>query len=220
MSAKERGPMVRALLLVPGSPNIELVTIAEEKVSPPFSIGASGLSGNIFPGTRTFNLAVKMPSADSGFKKVASVVLPETGSNFLLLLEPQDDKSLIPHVIPDSLQRFGADSTLFFNASSSEIGAIFGTQRTLIRPRRVEIVSAPPAQDDVPFYQTELYHRDNEKFKLFASSRWLHRNDGRNYVFIYQIKSTGQFGYQTFSETFAGATAGLDASRIQSPPTP
>ncbi|MGC4016462.1 MAG: hypothetical protein QM755_18365 [Luteolibacter sp.] len=100
MSAKERGPMVRALLLVPGSPNIELVTIAEEKVSPPFSIGASGLSGNIFPGTRTFNLAVKMPSADSGFKKVASVVLPETGSNFLLLLEPQDDKSLIPHVIP------------------------------------------------------------------------------------------------------------------------
>ncbi len=203
LSAKERGPAVRAVLLVPGSPNVELVTIVADKISPPFTIGASGLSGNIFPGGRAFNLAVKDTSAETGFRQVASVVLPEAGNDFILLLEPLEGKSFIPHVVTDRLQGFGADSTLFFNASSAQIGAVFGKQKTLIRPRRVEIVSAPPAQGDVPYYQVELYYPDNEKLKLFASSRWLHRDDGRNYVFIYQEKDTGRFVYQTFNETFS-----------------
>lgn len=199
----KRGPVIRALLLAQGSPNMAVATVVGDKVSAPFNIGASGLSDNLFPGSKAFHLAIKDPTMPNGWRNVASIVMPESGSDFILLLEPSTDKTFITYLVNDQARGFGADATLFFNASSASIGAVMEKNKTLIRPRHVEIVPAPAVHGDVPYYQVEMYYPNNDSLKLFASSRWLHRNNGRNYVFIYQEKDTGRFDYQSFNETLA-----------------
>ncbi len=203
---RERGPSVRALLLVPGNPNLELVTIVSGVASEPFNVGASGLSMPFFPGSKAFALAVKDDSLEEGYRSVSSVALPETGSDFILLLEPKEGRSFNSHVIDSHGEGFGADATLFFNASASPVAAIMEQKRWMIRPRRVEIVPAPPKKGDVPFYQVELYYPEGDKPRRFASSRWLHREDGRNYVFIFQARDSGRFAYQTINETISSSS--------------
>jgi len=199
-SGKDRGPAVRLLLLAPGSNSMELFAIAGEVVIETFMVGTVNLGAPVFPGARVFNLAIKSASTESGFEKIATVTLPQTGSSFIVLLEPQNGKTFIPYAISSRQQGFEADATLFFNATDVQVGAVFGKKRSLIRQRRVEIVAAPPRQGDLPYYPVELYHPEGDGLKLFASSRWLHREKGRNYVFIFREHASGRVDYQTFHE--------------------
>lgn len=202
-SKKSQGPAVRALLLAPGSPNVEIVTIAGEKVSAPFNVGASGLSARFYPNAAEFNLAMKDSETENknGYRVIAKVTLPESGRDFILLLEPAKEKKLKVHVINSADNKFGPDTTLFFNASGESVGAVFGDVKKVIAPRQIQIISAPPMKGDVPFFQVQLFHAVGSSSRLFASSRWLHRTNGRNYAFIYRDPTTERFSYKTFSET-------------------
>ena len=202
-----KGPAIRALLLTAGYPNLELVVIAGKQVSEPLLVGASGLSERAFPGGKSFSLAVKDASAEHGYRSVASITLPEVGDDFIVLLEPAAGNSFTPYLVNGHQKSFGADATLFFNASQAAIGAVLENAKFMIPPRRVEVVAGPPRQGEIPYYQVELYYPDGGTPRLFSSSRWLHRPTGRNYVFIYQDKESGSFGYQTVNETFARTLA-------------
>ena len=198
-----KGPAIRALLLAADRPNLELVVIAGKQVSEPLLVGASGLSARVFPGAKSFSLALKDASAVRGYRSVAAITLPEAGDDFIVLLEPVAGDSFTPYLVNGRQQAFGADATLFFNASQAAIGAVLDHTKVLIAPRRVEVVAGPPPQGEIPYYQVELYAPDGGTPRMFSSSRWLHRPNGRNYVFIYQDKGSGRFGYQSVNETFA-----------------
>ena len=201
---KKDSRSVRALILAPGSPNLEMMCVAGEKSSEPFNVGTSGLSQAFDPGTPTFSLAMKNAKSETGYRKVCEISLPANTRKAILLLIPAKANRFNIHLINDGEKSFGSDTTLFFNATAEPVGVILGQVKKILAPRKVILLDAPTVKGDVPFYQVQLFHAtESGGSQLFASSRWLHREDGRNYVFIYQIPGTGAFTYKTFSETLS-----------------
>ena len=151
-----KGPAVRALLLVPGSPNMELVSIAGETVSEPFNVGASGLSQRFYPGVAVFKLGVKDEKEETGYRSLGEATIPSGGRDYILLLEPVGDEKYNLHIIDGASQNFRANSTLFFNASEEPVSIMLGDSAKVIAPHRIEIVSAPPAKDGETAYQVQM----------------------------------------------------------------
>lgn len=198
-AATETGGLsVRALLLVPGGPVVNLFPMAEDTVGSPVMIGARGLSEAFKPGGREFSLVVPDTKKESGFRGVAKIVLPAEGKEFIILLEPAKDGFKV-HVVNGRESRFGADSVLFFNASEASIVAVLGSEKTLIKPRQVVFAKAP-SRGEKPYYQATLYQSDNGKVRPFFNSRWPHRDNVRCYAFIYRNLVNGRLTYQAVDE--------------------
>lgn len=197
-------PGVRALLLVPGGPVMNVHPMAGETVGPSVLVGARGLSESFKPPAREFSLAIPDPGQESGYRSVGKVSLPEKGKEFILLLEPLD-KTLKAHVINGREPRFAEDGLLFFNASDTVLGATLGGTKVLIKQRVAVFAKAPP-RGDKPFYQVTFYQPDNTRARPFANTRWPHRDNSRCYVFFYRNK-TGRLTYQAIDESLAPVVA-------------
>lgn len=196
--ASSSDPSVRALLLTPGGAVIKVYPITEDKVEAAVQIGARGLSASFKPGSRQFSLAIPDKTNESGYRPVARVVLPESGMDFIILLEPQTEIFKI-HVVNGREPRFGANSLLLFNASDINLGANLGGTKILIKPR-VAVFANPPPRADKPFYQVTFYQPDNSKARPFADTRWPHRDTTRCYVFFYRNQA-GRLTYQAVDES-------------------
>jgi hypothetical protein len=194
------GPSVKALILSQESASLEVVSInANKQISPPITISASGPSVPFFPG-RSFHLAIQDSKADTGYRSVASVQLPEEGTEFIVLLEPNEAKVFTPHVVNSRQSNFRGDSVLFFNFSDTSVGVVMDAKKAVLGPKKVEIVSAPPMTGDIPYYDVVFYYPDGDKTRAFGSSRWLHRTDGRNYAFVFKERTSGRFGVKILDE--------------------
>jgi hypothetical protein len=192
---------VRALLLAPGGPTMELHTIASEskKLAGPVLVGARGLSDPISPGARNFSFAVPDDSKEDGYRPIAQVVLPARGSEFIILLEPVG-KIIKSHVINGKSPDFVNDSTLFFNATDIPIGAELGKKKLLIPPRKPTIVPAPRREGEQPWYGVAFYESKDGRASLFSSARWPYRNASRSYLFFYRVAPSGKIAYEAVDE--------------------
>ncbi len=195
------GPVIRALLLAPGGPSMELYALAAEskKLSGPFLVGARGLSKPIAPGARSFAFAIPDKSKEDGYRPVASIVLPESGNDFIILLEPAG-QTFKPHVVSARAPGFGNDSTLFFNATEVTIGATLGSNKVLIPPRKPVIAEAPQ-RGEAPWFQVTFYESKDGKPAMIANTRWPHRNASRSYLFFYRSEPSGRISFQAVDET-------------------
>jgi hypothetical protein len=192
-----RGLNIRALLLASGGPTINLHAIAAEtgKVAGPIVVGARGISDPVSPGARLFSFAIPDTSTKSGYRPVVEVSLPETGGDFIVLLEPAEE-GFKPHVVSGKAPRFGNGSTLFFNATDVPIGAILGASKILIPPRKPLIAEAPP-KGEGSWYQVAIYQqKEDGPPRVFSNTRWPYRNSSRPYVFFYRSGPSGQIAYQ------------------------
>ena len=196
-AAEPKPAGVRALLLVPGGPIAKLHPLSGGVAGDAVQIGARGLSEPFKPSTREFALAVPDTKQESGFRAVANVVLPAEGRDFIILLEPAGATYKV-HLVNGGESRFGADSTLFFNASETPVMAVLGSEKTLIKPRMAVFAKAP-SRGEKPFYQATLYQSDNGKVRPFFNSRWPHRDNVRCYAFIYRNEA-GNLTYQAVDE--------------------
>lgn len=194
---------IRALLLAPGGPTMNLFTLTTDsrKLSGPVLVGARGLSESLAPGARSFAFAIPDKTKEGEYRPVASVVLPDTGSDFIILLEPAG-QTLKPHIISAASPRFGNDSTLFFNATDAPIGAELGTSKVLVPPRKPVIAEAPP-RGEAPWYQVTFYEPKDGQAAMIANTRWPHRNASRGYLFFYRLAPSGRITYQAVDETIA-----------------
>jgi hypothetical protein len=205
-AATEPGPAgVRALLLVPGGPVVNLHPMSGTVVGAAVQIGARGLSDPFQPGTREFSLAMPDTKQESGYRAVAKVTLPAEGKDFIILLEPARATYKV-HVVNGRESRFGADSVLFFNAAEITLGATLGTTKVLINPRVAVFANAPP-RGEKPFYQVTFYQPDDGRARPFTNTRWPHRDASRCYVFFYRNSSTGRLSYQAVDEELAPVAA-------------
>lgn len=195
---------IRALLLAPGGPSMSLHTLATEskKLSGPVLVGARGLSEPLAPGARSFAFVIPDKSKEDGHRSVASVVLPETGRDFIILLEPAG-QTLKPHVVSAESPRFGNDSTLFFNATDVPIGATLGKNKVLVPPRRPVIAEAPQ-RGEAPWFQVTFYEPKDGQPAMIANTRWPHRNASRGYLFFYRSAPSGRISFQAVDETIEG----------------
>lgn len=192
---------IRALLLAPGGPTIELFTLTTEsrKLSGPVLVGARGLSEPLAPGARNFAFAIPDKTKEDGYRPVASVVLPATGSDFIILLEPAG-QTLKTHVVSAKSPRFGNDSTLFFNATDVPIGATLGKNKVLVPPRK-PIIAEAPRRAEKPWYQVTFYEPKDGQPAMIANTRWPHRNASRGYIFFYRSAPSGRITFQAVDET-------------------
>jgi len=200
------GVKVRALLLVPGGPTIELYAIAAEtgKATGPVVVGARGISDPLYPGARLFSLAIPDTSTESGHRPVAEVSLPNSGGDFIVLLEPEGNR-FKPHLVSGRAARFGNSSTMFFNATDHPIGASLGESRILIPPRKPVVAEAPP-RGEQPWYQVAFYEpQEDGSPRVFSNTRWPYRNASRSYVFFYRSEPSGRISYQAVDETLQPA---------------
>lgn len=193
--------MIRALLLAPGGPTMELHTLVTEtnKLAGPVLVGTLGLSDPHAPGARKFSFAVPDEKAASGFRPITQVVLPASGNEFIVLLEPEE-KRLKSHVINAKARDFGNDTTMFFNATNIPIGAELGNKKVLIPQRKPTIVPAPRREGERPWYQVAFYESINGRASMFSSTRWPHRNASRCYMFFYRTPA-GKIAHQAVDET-------------------
>jgi hypothetical protein len=199
-SSSKGGPSVRILMLSNSIPNFELFNLVDDKVSEPILVSTRGLSDPFSPGSGTFTLVIKDPKAESGYRPVGTVTLPEQGKDFILLLEPVAPAEFKPYVVNSRQPLFGADSVLFFNACDVTVGAELGDKKALIPIRKITILQAPARKGEVPYYQVALYQWENEEARMFSTTRWPHRSAGRNYVFIYRDAETGRLTYRGIDE--------------------
>ncbi len=199
--AEERsgeGVSVRAMLLMPAGTHMELSAAAGEKVSKPVLVGARGLSDGVGISGRQFSWVTPEAGAPGGYKILCKVVLPETGGNFITLLEPEEDH-FKAHVMNGGDSNFGPDAVAFFNAAREDIGVAMDSKRVLIVPGKPVVVN-PPRMAEKPFYQVQMFRVEEGAYQLFASTRWPYRTATRSYVFIYRSQKNGQLAWQAVDE--------------------
>lgn len=196
---------VRALLLVPGGPVVNLHPLSGTVAGAAVQIGARGLSDPFKPATREFALAMPDAKQESGYRAVAKVTLPAEGKDFIILLEPAGATYKV-HVVNARESRFGADCLLFFNATEITLGATLGATKVLIKPREAVFAKAP-LRGEKPFYQVTFYQPDDGKARPFTNTRWPHRDGSRCYVFFYRNPSTGRLTYQAVDEELTPVAA-------------
>ena len=189
---------VRALLLAPGGPIVNLVPIAGETVGKAVQIGARGLSQPFSPAAREFSFAVPDTTQKIGFRTVAKVSLPAEGKNFITLLEPVGE-TYHAYVVNSEESRFRADCVLFFNASDVTVGASLDKEKVIIPPHQAVFAKAPP-RGEKPFYQVTFYQSEEGQARAFSNTRWPHRDEGRSYVFLYRSHSSGALTYEAVDE--------------------
>jgi hypothetical protein len=195
------GAGVRALLLVPGGPVVDLHPLSGGVAGTAVQVGARGLSDAFRPAAREFSLAIPDTKQESGYRAVAKVTLPAEGRDFIILLEPAGAVYKV-HVVNARESRFGADCVLFFNATEIILGGTLGANKVLIKPREAVFAKAPP-RGEKPYYQITFYQPDDGKARPFANTRWPHRDASRCYVFFYRNPGTGRLTYQAVDEELA-----------------
>ncbi len=201
-AGKSSGAKSRALLLVRRSSTMELRTLATEtkKTSAPILVGARGLSDPVSPGGRRFSFVIPDAATESGYRSVADVMLPEQGSDFIILLEPSGE-NFKAHVVIGKEPRFVNGSTLFFNATDIPIGATLGETKILIRPGDPILAEAPP-KGERPWYQVSFYEPDVDGSpRIFTNTRWPYRNASRSYVFFFLVKDSERIAIQAVDES-------------------
>ncbi len=116
-----------------------------------------------------------------------------------MLLEPAGEK-LKAHIVSENAPRFGNNSTMFFNASGLPIGVTLGENRTVVPPRKPVVIEAPP-KGERPWFQVTFYEADDGQPRMFANTRWPHRNASRSYLFFYRAEKSGRISYQAVDES-------------------
>ncbi|MBC7979720.1 MAG: hypothetical protein H7Y36_04060, partial [Armatimonadetes bacterium] len=135
--SKTSEPKVRALLLAPGGPTMDLFTldIKTGKVSGPGLVGARGISDPFTPGALAFSFAIEDKSKENGYRPVADVTLPPEGKDFIVLLEPNGE-TFKTHLVRGKAPRFGNSATMFFIATDVPIGVTLGDNKVVVLPRK------------------------------------------------------------------------------------
>lgn len=194
----EAGPSVSMLLLAPHGPVAELHSIVGDRIKGPVRVHSARVSEPLFPGARAFSLAIADATSAQGFKAVATVTLPQSGKDFIALLQPEGERYNVMLIDKDS-PGFRQDSIALYNAADAPIGFSAGGKRVLINPKKLAVVQPPP-REEKPYYQLQLYEiRENEP-KILTNTRWPHRNRSRLYLFFYRNETTGRIVWQAVDE--------------------
>lgn len=199
-SAPVSGVNVGVMLLVPAGPTMELFSVNQntKKVQGPILVGARGISDMFAISSRQFSFAVKDKSAESGYRAVANVIVPDSGGDFIVLLEPKGNQ-FRTHIINGDSLGFGNNSTLFFNATDVPLGIVLGDYKKVLPPRQPTIMDAPE-KGERPWFQVTFYESVDGQSRMFNNTRWPHRNASRSYLFFYRSEKSGRISFQAVDE--------------------
>lgn len=160
----------------------EIVMVAGETRSDPFVLPMNNLStSRKAPGRRFVILPDGSPT------KLATVVLPATGMDFVVLLVVGDARTPFkPVVIPAKDASFKPGDVYMFNAAREKtvLGKV-GTTRFMLAPAKGQVVRPAGAEGEGRFYNVLIGVREQAGDKVISTSRWPVDGRMRSYVFFF-----------------------------------
>lgn len=153
-----------------------------EEQSDPFVLPANNLSAPLKAPARQF---VILP--EGAKTKLATVVLPEQGKDFIILLVVGDEKSPFkPVVLPAKDGSFKPGDVYMFNAAKQKtvLGQV-GTTKFVLSPAKGTVVRPAGAKDEGRFYDVLLGVREASGSRVISTTRWPVDDRIRSYVFFF-----------------------------------
>lgn len=168
-----------------------------ETTSEAIDLPTHGLSEPL--GVRSRSLVVATPgTAEEPGRALTKVTLPSVGKRFLLLLVPGKD-SYGARVVRLDDPAFKPGSVCFFNVCPIPIAGTLGSTKFLAKPV-TPVITSPPRQGELPYYQVSFYYKKGETTRPFADTRWPYDDRSRSFVFFYPKTKTGRISYRAVDE--------------------
>ena len=138
---------------------------------------------------------------NDSFRLLGKVVLPEVGSDFILVFAPtKDGYRAFPVRVDDP--DFRGNDTVVFNFSTHKLGIMLGTARQTVAPcENSRLRPAFPA--DATFYQALFTYEKEGKFIPFNNTRWPVNSNTKALLFVFEEPSTGKLAYRSVTELAA-----------------
>ena len=163
--------------------------------------------------TQQFSPVAKVPGRTLFFrnkaqepKLLASVVLPATGREFVLVFFPQPATAALPYKVQAvelATERFGSGDYAFFNVSGRNLGCLIGKQKLMLPAGKCEIFK--PARG-VATTTLICYERAGDAWATtpFFSSRLIVQQGVRNLILIGVDPKTGAVDFRGVPDFLAG----------------
>ncbi len=173
----------------------ELVMTDGELRSKPFALPLNYLSeAQAAPG-RAFRLELQeKPTV------LASITLPEAGSDFIILLVPAEKSGFEAVIIPGGDGSFRPGDYYMHNVSQFPVVGQVGTSKFQLRSREGKVVRPKGAREG-RFYDVALGVRDSGKSaRVISTSRWPVGKQMRTYVFFFDNPQREDIDFRAIDE--------------------
>lgn len=175
----------------------EVVMVAGESQSGAFALPMNHLSIGQKAPARQFVVL-----AEGSKTKLATVVLPATGMDFVVLLVVGDATSPFkPVVIPAKDGSFKPGDVYMFNAAKEKtvLGKV-GTTQFVLAPAKGQVVRPAGAEGEGRFYNVLLGVREQSGNKVISTSRWPVDDRIRSYVFFFDDPKRNSVDFRAIDE--------------------
>jgi hypothetical protein len=174
--------------------------------TPAFEIPTTNLSQPIAVSAREFTLISAATPPDATAVALATLRLPDQGSDFRIILVPTPDQSYKPVIIRGDDSKFAHGDFFFINLSTHEILGALGSARLTLKPGGQEILR-PSASKSDKFFEVKIARRAEDKILPLTNTCWPIVRDNRSFVIFYNA-TNGRPTYRAVDEFMALAVGG------------
>jgi hypothetical protein len=179
----------------------DLVMTAGEIRSAPFALPLNNLSEALTAPARAFRLELQeKPTV------LATVTLPEAGSDFIILLVPAVKSGFEAVVLPAGDGSFRPGDYYLHNVSRNSVVGKVGTTNFIVPPRAGKVVRPDGAREG-RFYDVALGVREGETARVISTSRWPVGKQMRTYVFFFDNPQSQDIDFRAIDEFVPPANA-------------
>lgn len=164
-----------------------------ESRNPAFEIPTTQLSDPQSVTARDFILAEATTTPEAPPVALATIHLPEQGTDFRIILIPTANKSYKPVVIRGDDPKFSNGDFFFINLSTHDILGILGATKLDLKPGAQEMVKPVSTKSD-KFFEVKIARREEGKLLPLTNTCWPIVKDNRSFVIFYN----GENGRPTY----------------------
>jgi hypothetical protein len=144
---------------------------------------------------RTFSYGVTQAEK---FRLLGSVVLPEVGRDFILVMTPiQNGYKAFPVRADDP--NFRGDDTMLFNFTKYKLAILLGDGKFKVNPWANALLR-PSFDENATFYQAMFAYEKNGSFQVFNNTRWPVNVNTKALVFVFHDQPKNQLVYRSVTE--------------------
>ncbi|MEO5713737.1 MAG: hypothetical protein ABIT37_09645 [Luteolibacter sp.] len=172
----------------------KVVMAIEEKRSEAFDLPSNYLSIPYNPPARTFSLRTTTPDVP-----LATIVLPEDGKAFVVILVPAKEGGFKPIVIRSDDTGFRQGDVYFYNHCPKLVLGYVGTAKFSLEPAK-GLVLHPGGARSENFYDVGFGVREEKGDRILSNTRWPVDDKVRSYVFFFVNPVTGRIDFRAVEE--------------------